>query len=52
MHLADAFFNIMVTTNIILGMYEYDFFTTVFAVSRALGCLTNGIWSRAYGLPI
>lgn len=34
------------------GMYEYDFFTTVFGVSRALGCLTNGVWSRAFGLPI
>jgi citrate synthase len=33
-------------------MKEYDFFTVVFGVSRALGCLTNGIWSRAYGLPI
>ena len=33
-------------------MYEYDYFTTVFAVSRAIGCLTNGVWSRAFGMPI
>lgn len=33
-------------------MNEYDFYTVVFAVSRALGCLSNGIWSRAFGLPI
>jgi len=34
------------------GMHEYDFYTAVFAVSRALGCLSNGVWSRAFGLPI
>jgi citrate synthase len=33
-------------------MVENDFYTCVFAVSRALGCLSNGIWSRAFGLPI
>lgn len=33
-------------------MTEYDFFTVVFGVSRALGCMSNGIWSRIYGLPI
>lgn len=33
-------------------MKENDFYTVVFAVSRALGCLSNGVWSRAYGLPI
>ena len=33
-------------------MNEYDFFTVVFGVSRALGCLSNGVWSRAFGLPI
>lgn len=33
-------------------MNEYDFYTVVFGVSRALGCLSNGIWSRAFGLPI
>lgn len=34
------------------GMTENDFYTVVFAVSRALGCLSNGIWSRILGLPI
>ena len=33
-------------------MNEYDFYTVVFAVSRALGCMSNGIWSRIFGLPI
>jgi citrate synthase len=35
-----------------IGMVEYEFYTVVFGVSRALGCLSNGIWSRAFGLPI
>jgi len=35
-----------------LGMKEYEYYTVVFAVSRALGCMTNLIWSRAFGLPI
>jgi citrate synthase len=52
MHLVDVYFNTMVNYILKSGMYEYDFFTTVFAVSRALGCLTNGVWSRAFGLPI
>jgi citrate synthase len=34
------------------GMVEYRYYTVVFAVSRAIGCLTNGVWSRAFGLPI
>ena len=33
-------------------MHENEFYTVVFAVSRALGILSNGIWVRAYGLPI
>ncbi len=33
-------------------MTEYDFFTVVFGVSRSLGCLSNGIWARVFGLPI
>lgn len=33
-------------------MKEYDFYTVVFGVSRALGCLANNIWARAFGLPI
>ena len=34
------------------GMREFEYYTVVFAVSRALGCLANLVWSRAYGLPI
>lgn len=48
----DAFFKHMVISYLTLGMHEYDFYTAVFAVSRALGCLSNGVWSRAFGLPI
>ena len=35
-----------------IGMTEYDFYTVVFAVSRALGCMSNGVWARVFGLPI
>lgn len=45
-------YSIMVFFVLIAGMNEYDFYTVVFGVSRALGCLSNGIWSRAFGLPI
>jgi len=34
------------------GMTENEFYTVVFGVSRALGCLSNGIWARVFGLPI
>ncbi|MES2689372.1 MAG: citrate (Si)-synthase, eukaryotic [Bacteroidota bacterium] len=34
------------------GMNEYDFFTVMFGVSRALGVLTSLIWDRALGLPL
>ena len=33
-------------------MSEYEYYTVVFAVSRALGCMSNLVWSRALGLPI
>lgn len=33
-------------------MKEYDYYTAVFGVSRALGLMANGIWSRALGLAI
>jgi citrate synthase len=33
-------------------MVENDFYTVVFGVSRSIGCLANGIWARAFGLPI
>lgn len=31
------------------GVTEFDYYTVVFAVSRALGCMTNLFWSRAFG---
>ena len=33
-------------------MKEFEYYTVVFAVSRALGCMANLIWARAFGLPI
>lgn len=33
-------------------MTEYDYYTAVFGVSRALGLMANGVWSRALGLSI
>jgi citrate synthase len=33
-------------------MKEYDYYTAVFGVSRAIGLMANGIWSRALGLAI
>ncbi|CAM6001465.1 unnamed protein product [Sphagnum balticum] len=35
-----------------VGLVEHDFYTVVFGVSRALGCLSNGVWARVFGLPI
>lgn len=34
------------------GMNEYDFYTVLFGVSRALGVLASLIWDRALGSPI
>ncbi|MBN2542743.1 citrate (Si)-synthase [bacterium] len=34
------------------GVVEYDFYTVLFGVSRAIGVLTQLIWSRALGLAI
>lgn len=34
------------------GLREFEYYTVVFAVPRALGCLANLVWSRAFGLPI
>lgn len=34
------------------GMKEYDYYTVLFGVSRALGVLAALIWSRALGFPI
>lgn len=35
-----------------LGMKEFDYYTVVFGVSRALGCVSNMVWARALGLPL
>jgi len=34
------------------GMTEMSFYTVLFGVSRALGCLSQMIWSRALGFPL
>lgn len=34
------------------GLVEYDFYTVLFGVSRALGVLSSLIWDRYFGLPI
>ncbi|MBN1756114.1 citrate (Si)-synthase [bacterium] len=34
------------------GVVEYDYYTVLFGVSRAIGVLTQLIWSRAMGLAI
>lgn len=34
------------------GMKEYNFYTVMFGVSRALGVLAAQCWSRALGLPL
>lgn len=34
------------------GIKEDSFYTVLFGVSRALGVLSQGVWSRALGLPI
>jgi citrate synthase len=34
------------------GIKEFEFYTVLFGVSRALGVLTQYLWDRAYGLPI
>ncbi len=34
------------------GMVEYDFYTVMFGVSRALGVLASLLWDRALGHPI
>jgi citrate synthase len=33
-------------------MKEYDFYTVLFGVSRALGVLASLVWDRALGLPL
>jgi citrate synthase len=34
------------------GLKEQNYYTVVFAVSRALGCMAQYVWARAIGLPI
>lgn len=34
------------------GMTQYPFYTVLFGVSRAMGVLAAGCWSRAMGLPL
>ncbi|HRH47524.1 MAG TPA: citrate (Si)-synthase, eukaryotic [Panacibacter sp.] len=34
------------------GLVEYEFYTVLFAVSRALGVLASLIWDRALGFPL
>jgi citrate synthase len=34
------------------GLTEYDFYTVLFGVSRAIGVLTSLLWDRALGHPI
>ena len=34
------------------GMVEYEFYTVLFAVSRALGVLASLCWDRALGFPL
>eukprot|EP00435_Cladocopium_sp_Y103_P073866 s5_g45.t1 len=34
------------------GLNQEDYYTVIFAVSRALGCTSNLVWSRMMGLPI
>ena len=34
------------------GLKEYEFYTVLFGVSRALGVLSSLCWSRALGMPL
>ena len=34
------------------GLKEQSYYTVMFGVSRALGVLAQGVWSRALGYPI
>ncbi len=34
------------------GLKEYEFYTVLFGVSRALGVLAASCWSRAFGMPL
>jgi citrate synthase len=45
----DAVSGSLLTT---FGIKEFQIYTVLFGVSRALGVLTQLIWDRLYGLPI
>ena len=34
------------------GLREYDFYTVLFSIGRALGVLSNIVWDRALGYPL
>ena len=34
------------------GVKEYDFYTVLFGVSRAMGITAQIVWDRALGMPI
>lgn len=34
------------------GMFEYEYYTVLFGVSRSIGVLTSLLWDRALGMPI
>ncbi|KAF9652881.1 citrate synthase [Thelephora ganbajun] len=34
------------------GLTQFKYYTVIFGVSRALGCLSQLVWARALGLPI
>jgi len=34
------------------GLKEFSFYTVLFGVSRAMGVLAAGVWSRALGMPL
>ncbi|KAJ3479236.1 hypothetical protein NLI96_g9209 [Meripilus lineatus] len=34
------------------GLTQFKYYTVIFGVSRALGCVTQLVWARALGLPI
>ena len=34
------------------GLVEYDFYTVLFGVSRAIGVLVSLLWDRALGVPL
>lgn len=34
------------------GLTQFKYYTAIFAVSRALGAVTQMVWARALGLPI